>query len=156
MQNEPPKSNVQEAGAKPECGHKEGTTCLKCAERTFRDFIKKESALKEAYEKLEQRLEIFRGRSERPLCWTCRFSTCLKMLIPNGASFMNSLEKRETWHPEESQETKAIDVWQTVCSFPGHVPGLLPNKFMCLSVLDCNNFEERKDKTKVKKAKKRM
>lgn len=156
MKNEPLKSSTREVGAKLECGHSEGTTCLKCAEKTFRDFTKKETVSKEAYEKLEQRLEIFRGRSDLPLCWNCRFGACAKIRLSRDTSLISPLEKKESWLPEETQEDKTIDVWQIVCSFPGHVPGLLPNKFMALLVLDCNNFDEKKDKTKVKKARKRM
>jgi len=145
MKVNPLKNDTLEDGSSLECGHKEGTICLKCATKTFNDFEKEIQRLGEQYEKLEQRFEIFQGRSDKPLCWGCRFGTCVQIRIPSSNSLVQSIDN-EPWKDTKSAEM--MDLWHIVCAFPGYAPGSMPNRFIATDVLNCNNFTERKNKTK--------
>ena len=135
-----------EIESKFKCEHEGGTICLECATKTFNNFQKDIFLLQEEQEKLLQRLEALQGESDKPLCWQCKYSTCVHIRVPNSASIMHAID-REPWQ-ESHKENEALDLWTVVCAYPGHVPGLMPNRFVVTTVLDCNNFTERKDKTK--------
>lgn len=135
-----------ELKAKFQCEHDSETICLECATKALKDLQKDIYLLQEDQEKLLQRLEALQGDSDKPLCWQCKFSTCVHIKVPNSATMLQSAD-REPWQ-DQNKENDLVDLWTIVCAYPGHVPGLMPSRFIVTTVLDCNNFSERKDKTK--------
>ena len=138
--------NSSDIESKFKCGHSEGAICLECATKTFNSLQKNIYLLQDEQKKLLQRIAALQGRSDKPLCWQCKYGTCVQIRVPNSASVIQSMDK-EPWQ-DTNKEVESLDLWSIVCAYPGHVPGLMPNRFVVSTVLDCNNFSERKDKTK--------
>jgi len=143
------KSNFEDLGIKKNCSHDAEKVCSKCVQKALKDLQKQIEQLEEDRQRLSQRLKSLRGLSKRPLCWNCKHGTCVKIQVLNANLSIDQISK-EPWQENEKNEAP-LNLWSIVCAFPGYAPGLAQNRFIVETVLDCNNFEERKNKSKKSK-----
>lgn len=132
-------SDLKEKKILHDCGHYSETICASCAREEITKLSEKILTLYSSYKNLEKKLDLLQQKLERPLCWSCRFGTCTQISLPK---ISNNLPE-EHWKDSQNDST-FLDIWQIVCHFPGHIPGISANRFTCSHVLECNNFEATK------------